>query len=50
MLKLIYDGFLYAVAPDKYTSLLVEHNIYISHLDYIVEEYRRNRKAYLLHG
>jgi len=44
MLKLIYDGLLYAVAPDKYTNLIVDHNIYISHLDNIIKEYRKNRK------
>lgn len=42
MIKLIYDGFLYAVAPDKLSTIIVDYNIWFSHLDQIVKEYRKN--------
>ena len=42
-IKLIYDGFLYGIAPDKYASLIVDHNICLSHLDLIVNEYKKNK-------
>ena len=43
MLKLIYDGFLFAIAPDKLTSLFVEHNIWFSHLNNLVNKYKKEK-------
>jgi hypothetical protein len=43
LIKLIYDGFLYGISPDKYASLIVDHNIWFSHLDLIVNDYKKNK-------
>lgn len=44
-LKIIYDGLLYSVAPDVFTNLRVEHNMWFWHLNEISafyeEEYRK---------
>ena len=32
-LKIIYDGFLYSIAPDKFTILHVDHNMHFSHMN-----------------
>ncbi len=43
MIKTIYDGFFLAVAPDKFVTPIVEHNIWFSNLNKIVKEYKENR-------
>ncbi|MDY4934131.1 MAG: hypothetical protein SPH55_02625 [Eubacteriales bacterium] len=43
MLKIIYDGFLFAVAPDKYTPVFFQSNIWFSNMDYIVEKFKEFR-------
>ena len=43
MLKTIYDGFLFAVAPDKYTPVIFQSNIWFSNMDYIVEKFKQFR-------
>ena len=43
MLKTIYDGFLFAVAPDKYTPVVFQSNIWFSNMDYIVEKFKQFR-------
>ena len=43
MLKTIYDGFLFAVAPDKYTPVFFQSNIWFSNMDYIVEKFKQFR-------
>lgn len=44
MVKLIYDGFLFAIAPDKYTHLLVKRNILLDHMNQVVSVYRKFEK------
>lgn len=44
MIKIIYDGFMIAIAPDKFATLVVDHNIWFSNLNRIVKEYRENRQ------
>ncbi len=41
-LKVIYDGFLYSVAPDLYTPILVESNDFYNRLNDIVRYYEDN--------
>ena len=43
MLKIIYDGFLFAVAPDKYTPVFFKSYIWFSNMDYIVEKFKEFR-------
>ena len=43
MIKLIYDGFLFAIAPDKLTSLFVEHNFMFFHLNNLVNKYKKEK-------
>ena len=40
--KSIYDGFLFAVAPDKYTNIIVDSNIWFSHLNTISKAYQES--------
>ena len=41
MLKLIYDGLLISIAPDKFYNIYVDQNIHFAHLDQIVKEYKK---------
>lgn len=42
--KCIYDGFLYATAPDKYASIILYSNIWFSHLNEICKDSKKYRK------
>lgn len=44
MIKIIYAGFMIAIAPDQFATLMVDHNIWFSNLNRIVKEYRENRQ------
>lgn len=41
-LKVIYDGFLYSVAPDLYTPIIVESNVWHNKLNNIIKYYEDN--------
>lgn len=45
-LKIIYDGFYYSIAPDLFTNVHYDHQLWFDHLNRITEEYenRINRK------
>ncbi len=43
-LKIIYDGFLYSVAPDKFAHLRVEHNMFFDSLNKISEFWAKHKK------
>lgn len=43
-LKKVYDSLLYAVAPDKYTHLVVDFNIWYSHMNQISDYWKENNK------
>lgn len=43
-LKIIYDGFLFIVAPDEFNQLSMDYNMWFSHLDQIVHEYHLKKK------
>ena len=40
-LKIIYDGFLFSVAPDLFNNMYVNHNVWYSHLNRISESYSK---------
>lgn len=40
-LKIIYDGFLFSVAPDLFNHMYVNHNVWYSHLNRISESYSK---------
>lgn len=41
-LKIIYDGFLYSVAPDLYTNRIVDFNVWYHHLNHISQYFYDN--------
>jgi len=41
--KAIYDGFLYVVAPDKYATIILDSNIWFSHLNEMTDAYKREQ-------
>lgn len=41
-LKIIYDGFYYSIAPDKYVNLVIDSNMRFSHMNKIVDFYNNN--------
>ena len=44
-LKIIYDGFYYSVAPDLFTNLHYDHNLWFDYLNQVANEYEaRNKK------
>ena len=44
-MKIIYDGFLYAVAPDLYTNLMFDHNLWFGHLNDIFKFWEIHKKS-----
>ena len=45
LLKIIYDGFLYLIAPDEYCSLIVPNNLQLVHLNNLAKFWSENRKS-----
>lgn len=43
-LKIIYDGLFYAIAPDKFANLIIDHNLWFNYLNQITKEYEKNIK------
>ena len=41
-LKIIYDGLIYSVAPDKYTNLFVDYNIWYGNMNQISKYWKEN--------
>lgn len=41
-LKIIYDGLIYSVAPDKHTNLFVENNIWYGNMNQISKYWKEN--------
>lgn len=41
-LKVIYDGLLYSVAPDRFKHLRVEHNMWFDHMNHISEYWAKS--------
>lgn len=42
--RMIYDGFLYSIAPDLYHPLTMDYNMWFDHMDDIVHLYQKQRK------
>lgn len=42
-LKVIYDGLLYSVAPEKFTHLMVNHNMWFDHMNQISEYWEKHQ-------
>lgn len=41
LIKCLYDGFLYIVAPDQFTNLFVHRNIWLDNINSIAEEFEK---------
>lgn len=43
LIKCLYDGFLYIVAPDQFTNLFVQRNIWLDNINSIAEEFEKKK-------